>query len=225
MCTGNSKSCTTCLLRLCRNFCYARSTLQVYDRSAAKWIPPDEESASLHESMYGPKGWVTLKLQKQPSTLSIGTRVYCLWPDNKAWYWGRIYGCRPHREKRFYKVVFDDGDERTDVRRDEFVTENEYQPPPPAAEDRKRPARLTPNQPREPPALVERQNTSSNKKKVKLAASSHQEDNEEFDSSKLRKKYTYMDSDTAYLWDDNCEQADDMGELILVIVVLLSVKR
>ena len=143
MCTGNSKSYTTCLLRLCRNFCYARSTLQVYDRSAAKWIPPDEESAALHESMYGPKGWVTLKLQKKPSTLSIGTRVYCLWPDNKAWYWGHIQGCRLHGEKRFYKVVFDDGDERTDVRWDEFVTENEYQPPLPAAEDRKRPTSLT----------------------------------------------------------------------------------
>ena len=86
-------------------------------------------------------------------------------------------------------------------------------------------AEPTPYKPRKPRAPVERQNTSSNKKKGKGAATSHQEDNEEFDSSKLRKKYTYMESDTAYLWDDNWEHAEDMGELILVIVVLLSVRR
>ena len=37
----------------------------------------------------------------------------------------------------------------------------------------------------------------------------------EFDSRKLRKKFHYRDDDTAYVWDDNFEQSDNLSESIV----------
>lgn len=75
-------------------------------------------------------------------------------------------------------------------------------------------AEPTPYKPRKQRAPVTRKDTtgSSTKKKGKSAALRHEEEaDEEFDTSKLRKTRTFLESDTAYLWDDNWEQADDMS--------------
>ncbi|KAL7576260.1 hypothetical protein ACA910_018089 [Epithemia clementina (nom. ined.)] len=66
----------------------------------------------------------------------VGTRVYARWPENDSWYWGHIFditkaakrsrGRGTTSAESFYRIRFDDGDERTLVPRTDFITEQVY---------------------------------------------------------------------------------------------------
>lgn len=60
-----------------------------------------------------------------------------------------------------------------------------------------------------PPQQQEDQNTKSKKSASSKASKTTEV---EFDNSKLKKKYKYMDTDTAYVWDDCYERADELGK-------------
>ncbi|GAX09364.1 hypothetical protein FisN_6Lh265 [Fistulifera solaris] len=70
-------------------------------------------------------------------------------------------------------------------------------------------AEKTPYKKRKVPDLNHQEQNTKTKKSVSSKASIPAE--AEFDSSKLKKKYKYIDSDTAYVWDDCYERADDLA--------------
>jgi centromere protein C len=74
-------------------------------------------------------------------------------------------------------------------------------------------AEKTPYKKRKVPVANHQEQNTKAKKSVSSKAAMPAE--AEFDSSKLKKKYKYIDSDTAYVWDDCYERADDLGKLIL----------
>lgn len=60
------------------------------------------------------------------------------------------------------------------------------------------------------------------KSKKSVTSKGSQSAEAEFDSSKLKKKYKYIDNDTAYVWDDCYERADDLGTFISSLQRIIS---
>lgn len=73
-------------------------------------------------------------------------------------------------------------------------------------------AEKTPYKKRKAPPPHDQDQEPKSKKSASSKATKSAE--AEFDTSKLKKKYKYIDTDTAYVWDDCYERADELGKLI-----------
>lgn len=74
-------------------------------------------------------------------------------------------------------------------------------------------AEKTPYKKRNAPVSHHQDQQKKSKKSVSSKASKAEET--EFDTSKLKKKYKYNEKDTAFVWDDCYERAEELGKMIL----------
>lgn len=80
-------------------------------------------------------------------------------------------------------------------------------------------AEKTPYKKRKAP--LHRDEDQESKSKKSKASKLARTEESEFDSSKLKKKYKYNENDTAYVWDDCFDRADELGELISARIAIV----